>query len=91
MAHQSRPAGFIIDCEGIPADEGARFWAAALGLQAQPARAEDAAEYADLLGAPAGRTLKSSASITRHGCIWTSRATTSMPKPTARRSSARDG
>ena len=54
MAHQSRLAGFIIDCEGIPADEGARFWAAALGLKAQPARAEDAAEYADLLGAAAG-------------------------------------
>ncbi|WP_414492955.1 VOC family protein [Stenotrophomonas maltophilia] len=54
MAHQSRLAGFIIDCEGIPADEGARFWAAALGLQAQPAHDEDGAEYADLQGAPAG-------------------------------------
>lgn len=35
MAHQSRLAGFIIDCEDTPADEGARFWATALGLQAQ--------------------------------------------------------
>lgn len=89
MAHQSRLAGFIIDCEGIPADEGARFWAAALGLQAQPARAEDAAEYADLLGAPAGLDVE--VQRVDHGCIWTSRATTSMPKPTAWRSSARDG
>lgn len=54
MAHQSRLAGFIIDCQDLPADEGARFWAAALGLQAQPARIEGGAEYADLLGAPAG-------------------------------------
>lgn len=54
MAHQSRLAGFIIDCEGIPPDEGARFWAAALGLKAQPAYAEGGAEYADLQGAPAG-------------------------------------
>lgn len=54
MAHQSRLAGFIIDCQDMPADEAARFWAAALGLQAQAARAEGRAEYADLLGAPAG-------------------------------------
>lgn len=58
MAHQSRLAGFIIDCEGIPADEGARFWSAALGLQAQPAYAEDGAEYADLQGAPAGMNVE---------------------------------
>ncbi|CAM0124322.1 hypothetical protein SMJ63A_50193 [Stenotrophomonas geniculata] len=54
MAHQSRLAGFIIDCQDTPAEEGARFWAAALGLQAQPSYAEDGAEYADLQGAPAG-------------------------------------
>ncbi len=54
MAHQSRLAGFIIDCEDTPADEGARFWATALGLQAQPSYGEDGAEYADLQGAPAG-------------------------------------
>lgn len=54
MAHQSRLAGFIIDCQDTPADEGARFWAAALGLQAQPSYAEDGAEYADLQGVPAG-------------------------------------
>ena len=54
MAHQSRLAGFIIDCQDTPAAEGARFWAAALGLQAQPPHAEDGAEYAELGGAPAG-------------------------------------
>lgn len=54
MAHQSRLAGFIIDCQDLPADAGARFWAAALGLQAQAARVEGGAEYADLLGSPAG-------------------------------------
>jgi len=54
MAHQSRLAGLIIDCQDLPADAGAGFWAAALGLQAQAARVEGGAEYADLLGAPAG-------------------------------------
>ena len=54
MAHQSRLAGFIIDCQDLPSDAGAGFWAAALGLQAQAARVEGGAEYADLLGAPAG-------------------------------------
>ena len=54
MAHQSRLAGFIIDCQDLPADAGAGFWAAALCLQAQAARVEGGAEYADLLGAPAG-------------------------------------
>ncbi|WP_401746905.1 VOC family protein [Stenotrophomonas muris] len=54
MAHQSQLAGFIIDCQDLPADAGAGFWAAALGLQAQAARVEGGAEYADLLGAPAG-------------------------------------
>ncbi|HDS1299729.1 MULTISPECIES: VOC family protein [Stenotrophomonas] len=54
MAHQSRLAGFIIDCQDTPADEGARFWAAALGLQAQPSYGEDGAEYAELRDAPGG-------------------------------------
>jgi len=30
--HQSRLAGFIIDCEGTDLDRAARFWSAALGL-----------------------------------------------------------
>jgi len=58
MAHQSRLAGFIIDCQDLPADAGAGFWAAALGLQAQAARVEGGAEHADLLGAPAGSNVE---------------------------------
>lgn len=54
MAHRSRLAGFIIDCHTTPADKAAAFWSAALGYRAQPAYSEDGAEYADLLGAPAG-------------------------------------
>lgn len=53
MAHRSRLAGFIIDCQHTPAADSARFWATALGLQAEPARAEGDAEYAELTGAPA--------------------------------------
>jgi hypothetical protein len=54
MAHRSRLAGFIIDCQDTAADEAAAFWSAALGYEAQPAYAEEGAEYADLQGAPAG-------------------------------------
>lgn len=54
MAHRSRLAGFIIDCEGVAADEAARFWSAALGWQPEPAYRDGDAEYADLVGAPAG-------------------------------------
>ncbi|GAB3735262.1 VOC family protein [Luteimonas pelagia] len=32
MAHRSRLAGFIIDCEGDGLDDAADFWAAALGM-----------------------------------------------------------
>jgi predicted enzyme related to lactoylglutathione lyase len=32
MAHRSRLAGFIIDCEGDGLDAAADFWAAALGM-----------------------------------------------------------
>ena len=53
MAHRSRLAGFIIDCQNTLAADSAHFWAAALGLQAEPAYAEGDAEYADLNGAPA--------------------------------------
>ncbi len=31
MAHRSRLAGFCIDCKDESAEEGARFWSAALG------------------------------------------------------------
>lgn len=54
MAHRSRLAGFIIDCQDTPADQAAAFWSAALGYRAAPAYREEGAEYADLQGAPAG-------------------------------------
>lgn len=54
MAHRSRLAGFIIDCQEHAADDGARFWAAALGLSARPTYREGDAEYAELDGAPGG-------------------------------------
>ena len=91
MAHQSRLAGFIIDCQDTPADEGARFWATALGLQAQPSYGEDGAEYADLQGAPAGLNVEVQRVAHPHGCTWTSRATTSMPRQIDWKNSARAG
>jgi predicted enzyme related to lactoylglutathione lyase len=54
MGHRSRLAGFIIDCQDYDADEGARFWSAALGLEAAPAYREGEAEYAELKDAPGG-------------------------------------
>jgi hypothetical protein len=36
MAHRSRLAGFIIDCEAADPRPGAEFWAAALGSAAAP-------------------------------------------------------
>lgn len=51
MAHQSRLAGFIIDCQDTESDAAAAFWGAALGLQAEPAQTEtDGAQYARLYG-----------------------------------------
>lgn len=35
--HKSRLTGFVIDCEGGDLDEHARFWAAALGKEVEPA------------------------------------------------------
>lgn len=54
MGHRSRLAGFIIDCQDHGADDAARFWGAALGLQAQPAYQEGDAEYAELEDARGG-------------------------------------
>lgn len=58
MSHRSRLAGFIIDCQDQDADEGARFWSAALGLPAQPAYREGEAEYAELQDGPAGLNIE---------------------------------
>lgn len=43
--HHSRLAGFIIDCQETKPDEAAKFWGAALGMQAQP---DDGHGYAEL-------------------------------------------
>ncbi len=54
MAHRSRLAGFIIDCQDTNSDSAAAFWSAALGLRATPGYTEDdGAQYSELLGAPA--------------------------------------
>lgn len=51
--HKSRLAGFIIDCQTEDLDAAARFWGAALGLQAEsPAQAAEAL-YRRLKSAPA--------------------------------------
>ena len=57
MAHRSRLAGFIIDCQGTDAGTAARFWSAALGLVPRAAETDtdtDGAQYAGLSGAPGG-------------------------------------
>ena len=55
MAHRSRLAGFIIDCQGTDAGTSARFWSAALGLVPRAAETDtDGAQYAGLSGAPGG-------------------------------------
>ncbi len=55
MAHRSRLAGFIIDCQDTDSDTAAAFWSAALGLPSRPAETDaDGAQYAELLGAPGG-------------------------------------
>lgn len=47
--HKSRLAGFIIDCQTDDLDAAARFWSAALGLEAErPAPAAAAALYRTL-------------------------------------------
>ncbi len=55
MAHRSRLAGFIIDCQDTDSDTAAAFWSAALGLPSRPAETDtDGAQYAELLDAPGG-------------------------------------
>jgi predicted enzyme related to lactoylglutathione lyase len=46
MAHRSRLAGFIIDCDTDDLDAAAAFWSAALGVTIADANAgDDTAEY----------------------------------------------
>jgi predicted enzyme related to lactoylglutathione lyase len=50
--HKSRLAGFIIDCRTEDLDGAARFWAAALGLEAEPGASAGEARYRRLSSAP---------------------------------------
>jgi predicted enzyme related to lactoylglutathione lyase len=46
MAHRSRLAGFIIDCNVDDLDAAARFWSSALGMGVEnPDAGDDTAEY----------------------------------------------
>ena len=51
--HQSRLAGFIIDCRTQDLDGAARFWSAALGLPLAGSPGDDPG-YRHLCGAPGG-------------------------------------
>ena len=46
MAHKSRLAGFIIDCQGGKVEEHARFWSAALGFELVDPNEGGAGKYA---------------------------------------------
>jgi len=51
--HKSRLAGFIIDCQTEDLDAAARFWGAALGLEAEAPSQAGEALYRRLKTAPA--------------------------------------
>ncbi|MEH6420749.1 VOC family protein [Pseudomonas sp. CGJS7] len=51
MAHRSRLAGFIIDCETGEIDAAAEFWSGALGLARVETYDDDGAQYAQLADA----------------------------------------
>ncbi|WP_223619655.1 VOC family protein [Lysobacter sp. ESA13C] len=53
MAHRSRLAGFIIDCETGDLDAAANFWSGALGLARVETYDDDGAQYAQLANGPA--------------------------------------
>jgi len=54
MAHRSRLAGFIIDCEGGSLAEAASFWSQALGLAVVEPDEGGEDTYARLDGSPLG-------------------------------------
>ncbi|WP_064747242.1 VOC family protein [Lysobacter antibioticus] len=59
MAHRSRLAGFIIDCETGEIDQAAEFWSRALGLaRVEQAYDGDGAQYAPLAEGPAGLNIE---------------------------------
>lgn len=45
MAHKSRLAGFIIDCQGGDLDQAAAFWSKAVGMDVLASDDEDDAHY----------------------------------------------
>ncbi|WP_426754713.1 VOC family protein [Myxococcus sp. Y35] len=54
MAHRSRLAGFIIDCETGDVDAAATFWSQALGMSRGEPYTEDGATYVGMANAPGG-------------------------------------
>lgn len=52
MAHKSRLAGFIIDCQGCDVTTSARFWSDALGFSIEDPNEDGAGKYAVLGGTP---------------------------------------
>ena len=54
MAHRSRLAGFIIDCQTDDLDAAARFWSGALGWPVGELAPEESATYVKLDDAPGG-------------------------------------
>ena len=58
MAHRSRLAGFIIDCETDDLDEAASFWSAALGLAVKPSNGPEDANYVRLDTGPDGMLIE---------------------------------
>ena len=49
MAHRSRLAGFIIDCQTGDIDAAATFWSGALGLPVNQSYVDGDAEYVGLV------------------------------------------
>ena len=54
MAHRSRLAGFIIDCQVEDLPAAADFWSQALGMPVDEAYVDGEAEYTSLSDTPAG-------------------------------------
>ena len=76
--HKSRLAGFIIDCQTEDLDAAARFWGAALGLQAERRPAAEALYRS--WRPPRRPHVEVQQVATRAACTWTSKRTTSRPK-----------
>jgi hypothetical protein len=53
VAHQSRLAGFIIDCQDAPVEQSAQFWSAALGFSIVDPNEGGEGKYAVLGDTPA--------------------------------------